>query len=143
MKRGAPGLPMYASHKMLELARALGFGTIAGPVTDGKEIFRLSASVGFEPFGRASESWDVVWTLTLPLVRLHVRMVDGWHVSPHPVPMTFTGRDDGECISRALQFLRDVPNPEPLRIMEARTQPTPTQAGALSARALDEEGDTT
>lgn len=132
MKRSAPGLPMYASHKMLELARALGFGTIAGPVTHGKEVFRLSASVEFEPFGRATEAWDVVWTLTLPLVRRHTRMTDGWHVSPHPDPMTFRGRDDGDCIVKALQFLRDIPNPERLQLVTPRPVPA-----AISPDALD------
>lgn len=129
-RRGGPGLPVYASNMMFELVQALGGYALANPGTQGKELIRVSCGCEFEGFGRASESWDLVWTLTLVQVRHHWRATDGWRIGTNQTPMTFKGHDDAEVLKAALQFLRDVPRPAMIG-----------ETGMLDANALDDAAD--
>lgn len=140
----APGMPLYASALMSELMRALGGYMLANPSNHGHELVRISCGCEFEGFGRASEAWDLVWTLTLCRIRRHVRMASGWQPASYPDPMTFRGRDDGDCIKQAIQFLRDVPKPQPLNgpeaaAIEKREGGGASTGGELSPNALDDE----
>lgn len=114
-----PPLPLYASNQLRELMELLGGYALANPSTQDRELFRLSCSCKFEGFGRASESFDLVWTLTLPHIRRYfVQPIPGTRrsafvvdASPSGVAMSFKGRDDAECMTRAIAFLKSVPHP--------------------------------
>ncbi len=81
--------------------------TKAGPDTDGKEFIRISCQVGFEPHGRASETWEVVWFLTLPQIPHHWKSLSGWRRGTTDAPIQFKGRGPVEVIARATAFLNE------------------------------------
>lgn len=77
------------------------------PSTDGKEFIRLSCQVDFEPHGRASETWEVVWFLTLPQIPHHWRSTSGWRKGTTDAPIQFKGRTATRVIARAISFLEE------------------------------------
>lgn len=92
---------------------------LAIPDNQGKSLFLLECRCEFEGFGRASESWDLVWTLTLPQIqRYYLQQIPGtyrreWIAlrTNATVPMSFKGHNEIEVTTAAIAFLRAVPKP--------------------------------
>lgn len=94
---------------MEELQRLLKIRT--GPDADGKEFINVSCNVGFEPHGKASEDWDVYWTLTLPQIQSYWKSTDGWKPRENSfLPMSFKGKTFDEVVNKAKNFLRETNN---------------------------------
>jgi hypothetical protein len=71
--------------------------------------FALTCENGFEPHGRASETWETLWRLVLPDVPAHWwHMREGWKpCTGNAVPMQFRGRTPGDVVTAAVAFLRE------------------------------------
>lgn len=127
--RGTRG-DIMSSQTMHELVKLLGVWQM-GPMHNSRTVFRLECRIEFEPHGRASETWEPLWILTLPHIRRYEAKIKPDEISAvqrqprgarpeqmqwvpvmrYPDCMTFRGRDDLECLQRAVAFLRAVPNP--------------------------------
>lgn len=92
---------------MEELQRLLKIRT--GPNTDGKEFINVSCNVGFEPHGKASEDWDVYWTLVLPQIQSYWKSINGWKGREYSfLPMSFKGKTFDEVVDKAKNFLKEL-----------------------------------
>ena len=90
-----------------KLEELLSVKSLVGPDTDGKVFIRLSCQVDFEPHGRASETWEVEWVLTLPQIPHHWRSTAGWRKGTTDAPIRFQGRTATNVIARAISFLEE------------------------------------
>ena len=78
------------------------------PNTAGKEFINISCKVGFEPHGRASETWEIYRILTLPQIPQYVKFTDGWKkLESCDLPMRFQGRTYDKVIQKAIIFLKE------------------------------------
>ena len=78
------------------------------PNTDGKEFINISCKVGFEPHGRASETWEIYWVLRFPQISRHVKFTSGWEpIKNKELPMVFKERTYNEVIQKAINFLKE------------------------------------
>ena len=59
----------------------------------------------FEPHGRASEDWEIIWTLTLRTVPRHWFSTTGWRPGNSSDAMRFNGRTLAEVVDKAAGFL--------------------------------------
>jgi hypothetical protein len=78
-----------------------------GPETDGKTFVDIKYKVGFEPDGRASETWDGYWEVALVQIPHHWRSTKGWVRGTTDHPITFGGATIGSAINNASTFLRE------------------------------------
>jgi hypothetical protein len=86
------------------LRKKLGVGMAGGD----KVYIRITLASMFEPHGRASESWDPVWNLTLVNMKSHWRTTENdWVECTSETNMTFKGQRLGQCVAKALQFLEE------------------------------------
>jgi hypothetical protein len=90
-----------------ELSRLLHrrFGWVS-PRYQDKDLIVLKCRCGFEPHGKASETWEIIWLLQLPYVRGYWRTRDGW--MPYDGPAKFSGRTAEQVINAALFMVRDM-----------------------------------
>lgn len=89
-----------------ELRRLIGS---PGPGLDGQTFIQLTCTCDFEPHGRASETWEMVWTLEIPLVQHHWRNVrDEWIRGSNNAPMRFRGRYPYDVIREAIEFMKEL-----------------------------------
>jgi hypothetical protein len=66
----------------------------------------ISCGNEFEPHGRASETWELIWRLSLVKIPHHwYSTKDGWVPGTGKLPMRFEGRSMSECLQKALMFL--------------------------------------
>ena len=78
---------------------------------DGSHI-KISCTTEFEPHGRASETWEVVWFLELLNVPWRWKSTkEGWiepeGVVGHPC-MNFKGRTLDDVLTKAINFLKEI-----------------------------------
>ena len=75
------------------------------------DLIKIECLSRFEPHGRASETWEVVWRLVLPTVKSFYRLTDGvWRAHASNVVGThFQGRTLMECLQEAVTYLRECP----------------------------------
>lgn len=78
---------------------------------DAKFII-LTCGQTFEGHGRASETWELYWTLQLPHIKWYSKYTDGWRVGDGMWPMSFHGRTALDVIQKAIRFLEECPKPE-------------------------------
>lgn len=45
------------------------------------KLYRIECNSEFEPHGRASETWEIVYTVTLPDTEFFYKLTDGYHKS--------------------------------------------------------------
>lgn len=85
-----------------ELAKLLNRGSYDGT------MFTLEARNAFEPHGRASETWEVDYIVTLPDVWQHWRDNKGrWIPTKNFGPATFHGRTPDVALGLAIKFLQE------------------------------------
>lgn len=77
------------------------------PTTSGKEFIKVVCGVDFEPHGRASETWEIVWKLTLPQIPLHWKSTTGWRPGTADKSMFFSGRTFNDVVQQAISFLKE------------------------------------
>jgi hypothetical protein len=80
------------------------------PLGEG-EWFKLICGVGFEPHGRASETWEVYWQIELPKTPWYWKSTNGWVKGNPNVHMKFHEKTLEGALAKALTFLQEVPNP--------------------------------
>lgn len=79
---------------------------------DAKFII-LTCGQTFEGHGRASETWELYWTLQLPHILHHWKHTrDGWIVGTSSGCISFHGRTALDVIQQAIKFLEECPNPK-------------------------------
>jgi len=79
------------------------------PASHGQTFFTLRCYCDFEGHGRASETWEEHWRLTIPNIPYHWRTTNGWRKGTAKGGMRFHGRTPGVVIQRALRFLDEMP----------------------------------
>ena len=89
-----------------ELLKSLGI--ICAPENQDKKFIQITCGVGFEPHGRASETWELWWKLTLPQVPHHWRSTTRWRVGTTEKPIQFTGETFDQVVSQAIEFLTEL-----------------------------------
>lgn len=91
-----------------DLVRAIGPGL---SVVQEPRILTVRADYQFEPFGKASESFELVWTLDIPEVCFYWHSTKGWVRGNLDVKgMTFEGASLTEAISRGYAWLHTMQN---------------------------------
>jgi hypothetical protein len=91
------------------IARYIGKRT--APEHDGHTLINITCGVGFEPFGLASETWESVWMLELPLILHHWRSTKGWRLGSNLSRsdcMYFAGKTLEEVLVKADHFLSEM-----------------------------------
>ena len=79
-----------------------------GPHTDGKNFIEVKCYCDFEGHGRASETWEKHWRLTLPQIQGHWKSTKGWkQCTDKHVRMSFHGRTFEEVVTKAKEFLKE------------------------------------
>jgi len=92
-----------------ELRRMAGGINIPGPERMGKTFVELFCHCDFEPFGRASEMWEYVWTLHFPEAPRMWKSTKGWVQShTHPYGMQFRGRSVEDVMKQAEDFFGEL-----------------------------------
>lgn len=72
-------------------------------------LFDLSCAYEFEPHGRASETWEIVWRLTIPSIPYHWQRNDGkWQRGTTDAAMEFKARAIETVVCAAVNFMREV-----------------------------------
>lgn len=72
-----------------------------GPGTHKRDLLTLRAYCDFEPWGFASENWDLVWEVSLPLCGGYWQSTTGWRKGK------FTGMEfKAETIETAIDKCR-------------------------------------
>jgi len=77
------------------------------PVNQGKDFINIKCSCEFEPHGRATETWELLWTLELPQIPYHIKLITGWKKGKTDSCMRFKGRTLDEVIKRAIIFAKE------------------------------------
>jgi hypothetical protein len=76
------------------------------PLNQDKCFIQLLCTVEFEPFGRASEDWDIIWKLFLPETPYYWKSTTGWRKGDKS-GMAFYGRTENEVIGKAINFIKE------------------------------------
>ena len=88
-----------------ELVRLLGLSN----QTSTKKHIEIVCGCAFEPHGRASETWEIYWTLTLPHIPYHWRSTTGWRKGENDRAMWFQDRTFSSVVDQTIRFLKEKP----------------------------------
>jgi len=78
-----------------------------GPHTDGHDFVVVRCYCDFEGHGRASETWEEHWSLTLPGMRAYWKDNTGaWRLRNLHLPASFHGRTYNQVIDQAVVYLQ-------------------------------------
>ena len=97
---------------MDELVKLLGISS--SPTTERLteelgQLIQLKMGVAFEPHGRASETWEQIWILSLFTIPLYYQTKGDWVKDEKPGRhMYFRGRSAQIVIDKAKAFLQEV-----------------------------------
>lgn len=80
-----------------------------GPMSDGIKLVNIYCSYEFEPFGKASETWELMWRLDLPTVQAYWKSTTGWRLCNKGLHPHFTGRMLDDVVQEAISFLKECP----------------------------------
>lgn len=97
--------------ELKELQMLLNVNSKLSPGYHGAKFIILTCGQDFEGHGRASECWELYWTLELPHIKHHWKSTTGWRVGGTDSPISFHGRTALEVIHKATAFIRECPNP--------------------------------
>jgi len=70
-----------------------------------QDLVNIRVGNDFEPHGRASEDWEIIWTLTLPTVPFHWLSTTGWRLGQSNAGMLFNGETLDEVVDKATEFM--------------------------------------
>lgn len=91
-----------------DLYKELEVGKKLSPLYQGVSFFVIECRCEFEPFGRASETWEEIWRVTLPLYPWMWKNTNNeWVVGSGNQSMYFEGKNLDVTVSRAISFLRE------------------------------------
>jgi len=77
-------------------------------IPNDNQLFVITCSSEFEPHGRASETWEIIWRLSIPKIPHHwLNLNLLWVRGKTDKPIEFTGRTIDEVVLQALNFVRD------------------------------------
>ena len=79
-----------------------------GPNFHNAPLLTLQARSEFEPFGRASETWEVEWRLELHMIQSYWMSTTGWRPRKPGLTMEFKGRTEDSVIQQAISFIREM-----------------------------------
>lgn len=80
----------------------------AAPLYQDQTFFKIECRCEFEPFGRATEDWDIVWVLTLPLYPWMWKNTDNlWVLGKTGRAMFFEADTLEKVIAKAIYFIRE------------------------------------
>lgn len=101
--------------ELKELENLLNVWSKLSPTYHQAKFIQLECGQDFEGHGRASETWELYWRLTLPHIKGYGRFIDGWRIGKGEWPMSFHGRTALEVIQKAITFLKECPSPEEMK----------------------------
>lgn len=95
--------------ELQELVRPMKY---AYPTMQGQQVIEVTCGIDFEPHGRASENWEVVWKIYLTQIHAHWKMTDGpdgetryGRCNEGVGCIKFQGRTLNEACIRAIPFM--------------------------------------
>lgn len=74
---------------------------------EDKTFIKIECGTEFEPHGRASETWEVWWRLTLLGVPWYWLSTKGWRKGTSNKDMDFFDSDLDKVMDRAIKFLKE------------------------------------
>ncbi len=86
---------------------------IPSPENNRKDFIILTCSCEFEPFGRATEDFDLIWRLKLPTVQYYWKSTTGWRTGKEGLNAEFYGETPDKVIDKAVRFLEECPQAIP------------------------------
>ena len=82
-----------------------------GPQFGNQDLVTIKVRCEFEPFGYATEDWNLVWVVILNTVPQHWRDNQGiWHKYTNDFPMSFKERTLLKAYEQAKAFIKDFTN---------------------------------
>lgn len=117
------------SDKLNELITMLSLGRFCGPQNHNASLFKLEARSAFEPFGRASETWEIEWRLELPMIQSYWMSATGWRSRNPGIVMEFRGPTANGVIQQAMSFLRDMDGQDIWLTQVEAADPAPLDLG--------------
>lgn len=93
-----------------ELVETLRLRSKLSPTYHDQDLLVIKCRCGFEPHGRASETWEMVWRVELPFVQSCWRSTEGWRARKSGLSMKFCGRTLYEAMMKLCDFLADMVN---------------------------------
>lgn len=91
--------------KIIALLHAKGICD-CGRVNDIKDIIIVTVSCEFEPHGRASETWEIIYRLAIPRIHSYLLMLDGWKMHENKEwYWECQGRTLENCIEKTVNLL--------------------------------------
>ena len=78
----------------------------ASPIWANRDLIMITFGHQFEPFGRASETWESVWSVELPYVHAMYRLSDNiWRKTESDIPAMFFGKELSTALNLAVRFM--------------------------------------
>lgn len=91
-----------------ELVRTLRLYSKLNPTYHNQNLLVIKSRCEFEPHGRASETWEMIWYVELPFVQYHWKSTAGWKPGTPGLNMRFSGRTLYEAMMKLSSFLGDM-----------------------------------
>ena len=91
-----------------ELVKTLRLHSKLSPIYHDKDLLVIKCRCGFEPHGRASDTWEMIWRIELPYVQYYWKSTTGWRPGTPGLNMKFKGRTLYEAMMKLSSFLGDM-----------------------------------
>lgn len=91
-----------------ELVETLHLRGKLAPTYQGQDLVVFRCRCEFEPHGRASETWEMLWRIELPFVQYHWKSTAGWRPGKAGLSMKFEGRTLYEAMMKLCTFLEEM-----------------------------------
>jgi len=106
-----------------ELVKTLHLHSKLSPTYHDKDLLVIRCRCEFEPHGRASETWEMIWRIELPFVQYHWKGIAGWRPGNPGLSMKFDGRTLYEAMMRLSTFLGEMAAEGKEIEVKAQTEP--------------------
>ena len=106
-----------ADSLLKEIAANLRAKMSCSPRWSDKDLLVVTFGYGFEPHGRASETFEEVWRIELPYVQAMLQSTQGWKPCVPGVKASSSGRTLEEAAFRIMDFLHQA-DWQPIRTEE-------------------------
>ena len=91
-----------------ELVKTLHLHGKLAPAYHDRDLVVFRCRCEFEPHGRASETWEMLWRIELPFVQYYWKSATGWRPGNPGLSMKFAGRTLYEAMMRLSTFLGEM-----------------------------------
>lgn len=93
--------------KINQLLQLIQPNTYRTPTYHNQDLLNITCRIEFEPFGRASETWEVVWEVSLPQHQGYWESTKGWKARNDGVSTTIRGRSLEGVLDKTINYLEE------------------------------------